>query len=99
MFAILFPVCAIPIIGILAWSQIKARRSGLVHSTNPYEAVQVRENIAKVPLAKSLLVWSREMDLIGLILFTAGWTCVSLKSAHSLRCSRLTTGFSSFSSP
>jgi len=78
MFAILFPVCAIPIIGILAWSQIKARRSGLVHSTNPYEAVQVRENIAKVPLAKSLLVWSREMDLIGLVLFTAGWTCLLL---------------------
>lgn len=77
MFAILFPVCSIPIIGILAWSQIKARRSGLVHSTNPYEAVQVRETVGKIPLARSLLVWSREMDLVGLILFTAGWTCVS----------------------
>lgn len=78
MFAILFPVCSIPIIGILAWSQIKARRSGLVHSTNPYEAVQVRETVGKIPLARSLLVWSREMDLVGLILFTAGWTCLLL---------------------
>lgn len=86
MFAILFPVCGLPIIGILAWSQIKAKRLGLVHSTNPYEAVQVRENVAKIPLAKALLVWSREMDLIGLILFTAGWTCVSILNSSSEDC-------------
>lgn len=77
MFAILFPICAVPIIGILAWSQIKAKRAGLVHSTNPYEEVQMREQVAKQPILRRLRVWSSEMDLIGLLLFTAGWTLVS----------------------
>jgi hypothetical protein len=86
MFAILFPICAIPIIGILLWSQVRAKKSGLVHSTNPYEEVQVRGAVAKLPLGKQLAVWSREMDAIGLLLFTAGWTCVST-SQYLLRLS------------
>lgn len=79
LFAILFPVCAVPIVGILLWSQIRAYKLGLVHTTNVYDEAEVRVPVVeKVPLLKRVLVFLEQMDFIGLLLFTAGWTCLLL---------------------
>jgi len=86
MFAILIPGCAVPIIGILAWSQIKAYRLGVVHTANPYIETQMREQKQELGpdakksklVSKAFLLGCQEIDLIGLLLFTAGWTCVLL---------------------
>ena len=81
MFAILFPACAIPIVGILLWSQIKAYKLGVVHTTNPYEETEARIAVVNnTPLLKRVYAFLDQMDVIGLLLFTAGWTCVSLAS-------------------
>lgn len=78
MFAIILPACALPIIGILLWSQRKAKKLGIVHSTNPYEEVQMREDVAKVPVLRQVIMAAKEVDIVGLLLFTAGWTCLLL---------------------
>ena len=38
----------------------------------------MREDVAKVPIANRLVLAAKEVDLIGLLLFTAGWTCLLL---------------------
>merc|ERR1711939_1148563 len=75
MFAILFPACAIPIVATLAWSQWKAYKLGLVHTSNPFE-----ETLLLLPLTianKGSLPWSSgkiiamlTLGPIFLILFT-----------------------------
>lgn len=77
MFAILLPACSIPIIVTLIWSQWKAYKLGLVHTTNPYEETRLKEQVAKRPILTRIAVVCIEMDAIGLLLFTAGWTLVS----------------------
>ena len=78
MFAIMFPITSIPIIVTLAWSQIKAYRLGIVHTANPYEETKMRQEIAHTPILNRIYVGISEIDLIGLFLFTAGWTCLLL---------------------
>ena len=78
MFSIMFPITAIPIIATLAWSQIKAYKLGLVHTANPYEETKIRQEVAHTPVINRLYVVTTEIDLIGLLLFTAGWTCLLL---------------------
>lgn len=86
MFAILIPGSAVIIIGILAWSQIKAYRLGVVHTANPYVETQLREkkeelgpDANKLKLAgRAFLLGCQEVDLVGLLLFSAGWTCLLL---------------------
>lgn len=79
MFAILFPVCAVPIVGILLWSQIRAYKLGLVHTTNVYDEAEVRvAAVNKVPILRRVAVFLDQMDFIGLLLFTAGWTLLLL---------------------
>merc|ERR1712225_10971 len=78
MFAILFPACAIPIVATLAWSQWKAYKLGLVHTSNPFEETQLKEQVAKRPILARIMAVCIEMDAIGLLLFTAGWTLLLL---------------------
>ena len=88
MFAILFPACAIPIVGILLWSQIKAYKLGVVHTTNPYEETEARIAVVnKTPLLKRVYAFLDQMDIVGLLLFTAGWTCVSSAGRARWKCS------------
>lgn len=76
MFAILVPVCSAPIIGALTWSQLKAKRLGVIHSLNPNASVTVRSSTASGSIGARLKSWASEVDAIGLLLLGAGWTCV-----------------------
>lgn len=78
VFAILIPGSAFVIITILSWSQIKASRLGLVRSYSPQEEVHHRTVAEKVSFGKKVVTALVEMDAIGLLLFTAGWTCLIL---------------------
>lgn len=78
MFAIVLPGGAIPLIGILLWSQVRAKKLGLVHTTNLYEEAETKvAAVNKSPILKQIAVFLDQMDFIGLLLFTAGWTLVS----------------------
>ena len=77
MFAIVLPVGALPIIGILFWSQLRAKKLGLVHTTNLYEEAEVKvAAVNQSSILKRIAVFLDQMDFIGLLLFTAGWTLV-----------------------
>lgn len=78
MFAIVLPAGAIPLIGILLWSQIRAKKLGLVHTTNLYGEAETKvAAVNKSPILMQIAVFLDQMDFIGLLLFTAGWTLVS----------------------
>lgn len=78
VFAIVIPCSAFVIIAILTWSQIKAYRLGLVRTYSPQEEVHHRTVVEKVSFGKKIVTAFVEMDVIGLLLFTAGWTCLIL---------------------
>ena len=83
MFAIIIPVCSAPVIGALTWSQLKAKRLGVIHSLNPNATLVARTRMVESSLATRVRSWAVEVDLIGLILLGAGWTCVCASDSLS----------------
>ena len=85
MFAIIIPVCSAPVIGALTWSQIRAKRLGVIHSLNPNAALVQRVGAEQTSFAVKVKVWVTEVDLVGLLLLGAGWTCVGVETTAQWR--------------
>jgi len=71
MFAILVPVCVLPVVGTLLWAQHKAKKLEVLKPTKLESAIKTR------PL-QSLRLFFAEMDAIGLILVAASLSLLLL---------------------
>lgn len=74
MFAIIIPICTFPIISTLTWGQLRAKKLGVLATT--YHGEQQVVFASRLSVKQRIINAMIDIDLVGLILFAAGWALV-----------------------
>lgn len=74
MFAIIIPICTFPIISTLTWGQLRAKKLGVLATT--YHGEQQVVFASRLSWKQRIINATIDIDLVGLILFAAGWALV-----------------------